>query len=130
MRRFLKALLVSFILTPCVALAQVPSAAPALSDCSIASLSGSSQSLGTLTTLAAHAFNRKYLLVCNTGATGDNVGVNFVGTTAALGGTGTVTLVPGACKEFSTSGQLPQPPSNAVTVIGTSGQPVLCLVGH
>lgn len=127
MRRLIKALIVSIFLTPCVALAQVPSASPSISDCSVASLSGASQSI---TSLSAHGFNRKYLLLCNTGATGDNIGVNLAGGTAALGGTGTITLVPGSCKEFSSSGNLPLPPANAVTVIGTSGQPFLCLIGH
>ena len=94
-------------------------------DCSIASLSGSSTQL-----LAANA-NRKYLLICNIGATGDNIGVNLSGGTAAIAGTGTITLVPGSCKEFAIAmSYLPNPPANAITVIGTSGQPVACTEGR
>lgn len=100
--------------------------APTFRDCSIASMSGSSQALLTVTN-----FNRKYLILCNTGATGDNVGVNLAGGTAALAGAGTMTLVPGSCKEFSTgSSYLPNPPANAINVIGTSTQPVLCIEGR
>lgn len=106
--------------------------APTFADCSIASLSGSSQALGTLFALGKQAYNRKYLLICNEGVTGDNLGVNLVGTTAALNGTGTITLVPGACLEYSSApgSASPLPPSNSVNVIGTSGQPVLCYEGR
>lgn len=94
-------------------------------------MSGSSQSLGTAYTLGSKVYTRRYLLICNTGATGDNVGVNYAGGTAAIGGAGTLTLVPGSCKEFSSAaGTLPFPPSNNINVIGTSSQPVLCLEGR
>lgn len=112
--------------------AQSLGANPTFADCSIASMSGSSQALGTAFALGKNAFTRKYLYICNTGATGDNVGVNLAGGTAALSGTGTLTLVPGACLEYSSAqgSGLPQPPSNNVNVIGTSTQPVLCYEGR
>lgn len=112
--------------------AQTAGANPTFVDCSIPSLSGSSQTLGTTVTLGAHAYNRKYLHICNTGSTGNNLGVNLSGGTAALSGTGTETLVPGACLEFSSNpgSGLPLPPANGVTVIGTSGQPALCEEGR
>lgn len=106
---------------------------PTFGDCSIASLSGSSQALGTAFALGNKSYNRKYLYICNTSTvTGDNVGINLAGGTAALGGVGTATLYPGACVEYSAaSGSgLPLPPSNNVNVIGTSGQPVLCYEGR
>lgn len=106
------------------AMAENGEALPSYRDCSIASQSGSSAQLVTANP------QRKYLLICNTGATNDNLGVNLAGGTAALSGTGTLTLVPGACKEYSTTGPLADPPANAVTAIGTSTQPVLCLEGR
>lgn len=114
--------LLPFLILPSIADAQ---ALATYRDCSIASMSGSSQAL-----LSATNFQRKYLLICNTGATGDNVGVNFAGGTAAIGGAGTITLVPGACKEYSVSNaSLSNPPSNIINVIGTSTQPVACYEG-
>lgn len=103
-----------------------------LADCSIASMSGSSQALGTAFALGSKNYTRKYLLICNTGAAGDNVGVNLSGGTAALAGTGTLTLVPGACLEYPKSGEteFSLVPSNNVNVIGTSSQPVLCYEGR
>lgn len=113
------------------AFAQSASANPTFADCSIASMSGSSQALGTAFVLGTHAYNRKYLEICNTGASGDNLGVNIAGGTAALAGVGTLTLVPGSCVEYSSApgSGLPLPPSNGVNVIGTSGQPVACIEG-
>lgn len=105
---------------------------PTLADCSIASLSGSSQALGTAYALGSKVYNRKYLYICNMSAVnGDTVGVNLAGGTAALQGAGTVTLNPGACLEYSgfSGSGLPLPPSNNINVIGTSGQPVLCYEG-
>lgn len=115
------------------AFAQTAGADPTFADCSIASMSGSSQSLGTAFTLGSRALNRKYLLICNTSTvTADTVGVNLAGGTAALAGTGTLTIYPGACVEYSSApgSGLALPPTNAVNVIGTSGQPVLCLEGR
>lgn len=117
------------ILSGSEASAQSTAANPTFADCSIASLSGSSQTLGTAFTLGTHAYNRKYLLICNTGTS--NVGVNLTGGTAALSGAGTMTLVPGSCKEYASgTTQLPNPPANGVAVIGTSSQPVLCIEGR
>lgn len=103
-------------------------ALPTLNDCSIASLSGSSQAV-----LAGQSQNRKYLFIQNTSTVvspPDNVGINLAGGTAAIGGAGTLVLAPGAWKEFSTyGGDLPAPPVNVINVIGTSGQPVVCLEG-
>lgn len=128
-------LLILAVLTliPFSASAQVAGADPTYIDCSIASMSGSSQSLGTAFTLGSRAYNRKYLHICNTSTvTADTLGVSLSGGTAALGGTGTNTLYPGQCLEFSSApgSGLPLPPSNAVNVIGTSGQPVLCEEGR
>lgn len=92
-------------------------ALPTFKDCSVASLSGSSQ------TLSAANPQRKYLLVCNTGSS--NAGVNFSGGTAAIAGAGTMTLVPGSCKEYAYT-----PPANAITAIGTAAQPVACYEGR
>lgn len=107
--------------------------APTFADCSIASLSGSSQALGTAFTLSSKAYNRKYLHICNTSTViGDNLGVNLTGGTAVLQGAGTETLTPGQCLEFAAySGSgLPLPPSNNINVIGTASQPALCEEGR
>lgn len=106
-------------------------AAPALrgfNDCSIASLSGSSQQI-----LAANP-NRSYLLLCNTAAA-NSAGVNFAGGTAAIGGAGTYTLIANnvagtSCKEFAIDSYLPPPPAGAINVIGTSSQTLLCYEGR
>ena len=91
-----------------------------LKDASITSLSGSSETL-----LAAQP-GRSYLLIQNTGTA--NCTVNMTGGTAAAGGAACVTLSPinatgpNNCIEFSEF-----VPANAIKVIGTAGQPVLCL---
>jgi hypothetical protein len=98
-------------------------ALPSYIDCSIASLSGSSQAL-----LSGTSSNRKYLGVFNTGNA--NIGLNVTGGTALIGGTGTITIPPGAGKEYSLYGHgLPFPPFNIINVIGTSGQSVTCHEG-
>ncbi len=122
-----------FSLFPALSFAQVNTSSPTFADCSIASMSGSSQSLGTAFTLGSRAMNRKYLMICNTSTvTADTLGVNLTGGTATLQGAGTNTLYPGACLEFSSApgSGLPLPPSNNINVIGTSTQPVLCLEGR
>lgn len=97
-------------------------ALPSIRDCSIASLSGSSQTL-----LSAGNFQRKYVLVCNTGNA--TIGLNYAGGTAVIAGA-SQNLVAGACKEFSAApGVDPLPPAGIITVIGTSGQPVACFEG-
>lgn len=126
--RFLSSFILS-ILSLFIASESFAQALPSLRDCSIASLSGSSQTL-----LSAASYNRKYLLVCNFG-TSNSVGINFSGGTAAIAGAGTYTLPdtggPAAqCKEFSINSNLPVPPANVITVIGTSTQPVQCWEGR
>lgn len=82
-------------------------------DASITSLSGSSE------TLLAQNGNRQFLLIENTGDA--DIGVNLTGGTAAIGGTGTLTIV--ANGSLILDHFVCQ---NEVTVIGTSGQPVCC----
>jgi len=86
------------------------------SDKSITSLSGSSQSA-----LAANP-QRQLLVIQNTGNA--NVGINLVGGTAAIAGTGTITLAPQGSMTFDIT-----IPLGAVNVIGTAGQPLLVLEG-
>ena len=85
-------------------------------DASITSLSGSSQ-----TALAKNG-NRQFLLIENTGNA--NIGVNLTGGTAAIAGTGTITIV--ANGSLLLDHVIPQ---NAITVIGTTGQPVCVIEG-
>ena len=90
-------------------------------DKSITSLTGASQ------TVCALNGNRQFLAIENTGNA--NIGVNFVGTaatpgTALIGGTGTLTLVPGGSILFQV-----YVPQNPVTVIGTAGQTVAVIEG-
>lgn len=92
-------------------------------NCGITAMSGTSTQL-----LAANP-QRHYLLLCNFGAAGDNVTFGMAGETAVANQG--LTLVPGACKEFSDyTSYLPNPPANAITVIGTSTQPVVCYEGR
>jgi hypothetical protein len=86
------------------------------SDASIASLSGSSQ------TLLSGDTSRSYVLIQNTGNA--NIGLNLTGGTAAILGLGTMTLATGAIWIADTV-----VPINTIKVIGTAGQPVLCVVG-
>lgn len=79
-------------------------------DKTITSLSGASQ------TLMAANTRRSSMLIVNTGNA--NVGVNPTGGTAAIGGAGTITLVPGGSYSPSRSSL------SAITVIGTAGQPL------
>src|SRR5215813_5213973 len=85
-----------------------------VNDKSVASLAGSSQVL-----LIANP-DRRYLLIQNTGSS--NVGVNLAGGPAAIGGAGTITLLPGGSYEPD-AGFIP---TNPINVIGTAGQPVVC----
>ena len=85
-----------------------------LTDHSIASLTGSSQSL------VSQDMTRSYLEIFNPGT--DNVGVNLTGGTASIGGAGTDTILPNGSMIYNT-GSIP---GNAITVIGTSGQVVNC----
>ena len=84
-------------------------------DKSITSLTGSSQ------TLTGYNVARRILIIQNTGTA--NVGINLAGGTAAVAGTGTLTLAANSAPMILDE----EPPQNAVTVIGTSGQPVACI---
>lgn len=113
MRIFSTILLAVSLLFPALAFAQPDS----ISDCSISSLSGSSQSL------AAAAQNRKSILIFNSGA--NNAYVNLAGGTAATSGASSVLIAPGASLTYS--GQYV--PITAITVIGTASQPIACFQG-
>jgi hypothetical protein len=86
-------------------------------DYSIVSLSGASQELLPQTA----NLNRRFLMIQNTGNA--NIGVNLVGGTAEIGGTGTFTLVPNGSITLSNGFC----PSNKINIVGTSGQPVACV---
>jgi hypothetical protein len=90
-------------------------------DCSIASLSGSSQQI-----LAANP-QRKFLFIVNNGAGSNSVGLNLAGGTAAINGSGTITLA--ANGSFLIQANVPQI-YNAITVIGTAAQSVQCFEGR
>ena len=83
-------------------------------DLSIATLSGADQVAIPLNG------NRQFLLIENTGSA--NVGVNLTGGTAAIAGSGTVTLVPNGT--IFLDHVVPQ---NAIHVIGTAGQPLVLI---
>lgn len=99
-----------------------------LRDNSITSLSGSSQAA------LPQNGNRQFLLIENTGNA--NIGVNFVGpatggtqgggvgNVAAIGGTGTITIVPNG--SILLDRVVPQ---NPVNVIGTAAQSVTIIEG-
>lgn len=89
-----------------------------LADCSISSLSGSSQ------TLVAKNPQRKYLMVYNSGA--NTAYVNLAGGTAATSGISSVPLTVGASVVISGN----QTDTTAVTVVGTTAQPVTCYEGR
>lgn len=80
-------------------------------DKSITSLTGASQ-----TAIALNG-NRLFLLIENSGNA--NIGVNLTGGTAAIGGTGTITIAAGGSLILDVFC-----PQNPITVIGTAGQPV------
>lgn len=88
-------------------------------DQSIASLASGSQSL------SPQNGSRQFLLIQNTGTA--NIGVNLTGGTAAIGGAGTVTLVPPGTSEPSMIVLDRVVTQTEVTVVGTAGQPVTCL---
>lgn len=115
MKRILLALVLSFLAFSPAHAQLVPFGA---ANCSIASLSGASQSL-----LAANPL-RRYLLIQDNGTAA--VGVNIVGTTAVIGGAATITLQPGTSIEYAG----PAMPTSAVTAIGTSSQPITCIEGR
>lgn len=95
-----------------------PSPTYNLADCSISSLSGSSQ-----TAVAANS-NRQYLMLFNSGA--NTAYVNLAGGTAASSGASSVAL--GVGSSVVISGQ--QVATNKVTVTGTAAQPFTCYEGR
>jgi len=88
----------------------------AYTDRSIASLTGSSQSLA-----AANA-NRKILFITNPGAT--EIWVNLVGGAAVANGAGSVPILPNGSILLDTSA-----PTGAINVIGTAGAVVTAYEG-
>lgn len=85
------------------------------SDHSIASLSGSSQAL------LSQDMTRSFVMVHNCG--NSTIAVNPTGGTAALNTAGSFNIVANGTMTFNT-GSIP---GNAMTVIGTAGQPVTCI---
>lgn len=85
-----------------------------INDNSIASLSGASQQLVPMN------MDRSFIHIFNNGLY--NIGVNMTGGVAAIGSVGTDTVVPNGSITYS----IGSVPGNAVNVIGTSGQPVVC----
>lgn len=88
-----------------------------LTDRSITSLSGSSQQLMPQNT------QRSLLIIENTGNA--NIGVNLAAGTAAIGGTGTITLVPNGSIIIDSQAV----PFQQINVIGTAGQSVTAFEG-
>lgn len=84
-------------------------------DRSIASLSGSSQSL------LSQDMTRSFVMVHNPGNA--TIAVNPTGGTAALNTAGSFNITVNGTMTFNT-GSIP---GNAMTVIGTAGQPVTCI---
>jgi len=89
-----------------------------LYDCSISSLTGSSQQI-----IAANP-QRKYLMIFNSGA--NPAYVNLAGGTAATSGASSVALSVGA--SIVVSG--PTISTSKVTAIGTAAQPLTCYEGR
>lgn len=85
-------------------------------DRSIASLTGASEMLMTANS------GRKVAFIQNVSA--NNMGVNLTGGTAAVGGAGTVTLIPGAALTLDSNC-----PQNAITIIGTAADVVTAFEG-
>lgn len=117
MRSLLPVLVALFLLVSAPAFAQ--NQPFTLNDCSVASLTGSSQSM-----LSANG-QRQFLLIVNNSTT-NTAYVNLAGGTAAANGTGTISLGVNA----SYLATRPNVPTNKITVIGTSGQPVACFEGR
>lgn len=111
-------------LIPAIALLASPALAQALptavADCSIASLTGSSQQL-----VAANP-QRKYLQVYNSGA--NTIYLNLSGGTAASSGASSVAVASAAYATVIQNSDVIM--TNKVTVTGTSTQPVTCYEGR
>lgn len=118
MRIFSSVILAIALAFPGLALAQaVPNYT--LRDCGISSLSGSSQSLAVANP------NRRFLGIYNTGTA--SVYVNAVGGTAASTGIASITVTSGSSLIFQGQNGVNR---NAVTIIGTTAQPVACFEGN
>lgn len=111
-------ILAALLLCAFPAYAQVVTRPVFLLDCSIASLTGASQAL------VPQDMTRKFILIENIGNA--NIGVNPTGGTAAIGTAGTLTIAAGATQTFNSASV----PGNAMTVIGTSAQPVTCVISQ
>lgn len=107
-----------FSLLALVALPAFASPTYTLNDCSIASLSGSSQQI-----VAANP-NRQYLMLFNSGA--NTAYVNLVGGTAASSGASSVVLGVNASVVISGA----QISTSKVTITGTAAQPFTCYEGR
>src|SRR5262245_24683708 len=94
----------------------IASARGPMRSASIASLSGSSQTL----IQATNAF--LYILIQNPPTNANNVGINLVGGTAAIGGIDTIVLLPGG-SFFSAAFQ----PTNGVTCVGTAADVLVAM---
>src|ERR1700743_809885 len=107
--------LVSLLALSCFAtVAQAQTFPYSLADCSIASLSGSSQAL------VAKNPQRKYLFIFNSGA--NTAYVNLAGGTGARRGASSFPLSVGSSLVING----PTIDTSAATVIGTSTQPITC----
>lgn len=119
MQRFLLTLLAACVFAPAAFAQQVPFT---INDCSISSLSGSSQQL-----LAANP-NRKYLMITNSSTT-QTAYVNLAGGTAASAVSSLIIATTGGILTY-TGGPGNTPPTNKITVTGTPGSPVTCYEGR
>lgn len=93
----------------------MPLSTGSIRDASVALTGASQQALGV-------EGARQFLLIHNPGTA--SVGVNLSGAAAAIGSGGTVTLAVGASLILAE-----YVPTNAINVIGTSGQPLTINVG-
>lgn len=118
MRIFSSVILAIALAFPGLALAQaVPNYT--LRDCGISSMSGASQSIAVANP------NRRFLGIYNTGNA--SVYVNVAGGTAANTGISSIIVTSGSSLIFQGANGVNR---NAVTILGTSGQPVSCFEGN
>lgn len=111
MNRLLRTSIAALAIASLSAPAFAQEMATPIRDRSIASLTGTSQTL--FSDVGTHGITERY--VCNPSAS-NSLAINISGGTAALNTAGSITLAPGGCW----SGRV----SNTITVIGTSGQGV------
>ena len=115
----MRKLLVALSLFAFAQTAQAQVAPYTIADCSISSLSGSSQQV-----VAANQ-QRKYLMIYNSSAS-NSAYVNLAGGTAATSGASSIVLSPTQSVVLTGSNIA----TNKVTVIGTSSQPLSCFEGR